>query len=174
MAKRASSRFSAAEFSRARPLTVFGDGEQTRDYVHVSDVADATYRAATTKLDPPRQVDDRSFNVGTGEGKSVLELAHTLLAAAGARAALEFAPKRAGRAGPLVHRARQGRALVSVGRRGFRSLKDLPTRTRGSPRARTSPPCKRREPEPRHRALSFSFRCRPPRAPFRRARSTWC
>jgi UDP-glucose 4-epimerase len=79
-----------------QPLTIFGDGEQTRDYVHVSDVTDATYRAATTKLDAPRQVDDRSFNVGTGEGKSVLELAHTLLAAAGARAALEFAPKRAG------------------------------------------------------------------------------
>ena len=72
---------------RGPALTVFGDGEQTRDYVHVSDVADATYRAATTKLDPPRQVDDRSFNVGTGEGKSVLEFAHTLLAAAGSRAA---------------------------------------------------------------------------------------
>lgn len=79
-----------------RGLTVFGDGEQTRDYVHVSDVADATFRAATTKLERPRQVDDRSFNVGTGEGKSVLEVAHTLLAAAGARAPLEFAPKRAG------------------------------------------------------------------------------
>jgi UDP-glucose 4-epimerase len=79
-----------------RPLTVFGDGEQTRDYIHVSDVADATYRAATTKLEAPRQVDDRSFNVGTGEGKSVLELAHTLLAAAGSRVPLEFAPKRPG------------------------------------------------------------------------------
>jgi len=79
-----------------RGLTVFGDGEQTRDYVHVSDVADATYRATTTKLDVPRQADDRAFNVGTGEGKSVLELAHTLLAASGARAALEFAPKRPG------------------------------------------------------------------------------
>lgn len=79
-----------------RGLTIFGDGEQTRDYIHVADVADATYRAATTKLDPPRQVDDRSFNVGTGQGKSVLDLAHTLLAVAGSRAALEFAPKRAG------------------------------------------------------------------------------
>lgn len=79
-----------------RGLTVFGDGEQTRDYVHVSDVADATFRAATTKLERPRQVDDRSFNVGTGEGKSVLDVAHTLLAVAGARSPLEFAPKRAG------------------------------------------------------------------------------
>ena len=75
---------------------MFGDGEQTRDYVHVTDVADATYRAATTALESPRRADDRAFNIGTGEGKSVLELAHTLLAAAGARPALEFAPKRAG------------------------------------------------------------------------------
>jgi UDP-glucose 4-epimerase len=79
-----------------RALTIFGDGEQTRDYVHVSDVADATFRAATVPLDRPRRADDRAFNIGTGQGKSVLELAHTLLAAAGARSALEFAPKRAG------------------------------------------------------------------------------
>ena len=91
-----------------RALTVFGDGEQTRDYVHVSDVADATYRAATTKLEPPRQVDDRSFNVGTGEGKSVLELAHTLLAGGGRASDAGVCAETRRRTGPLVHCSGQG------------------------------------------------------------------
>ena len=57
------------------PLTIFGDGKQTRDYVHVSDVADAVYRAATTTLPPVGTVDARSFNIGTGVATSVVDLA---------------------------------------------------------------------------------------------------
>jgi UDP-glucose 4-epimerase len=79
-----------------RSLLVFGDGTQTRDYVHVSDVADATFAAATATLPPARRVDERAFNIGTGIGTSVLDLAHTLLAAAGADSPIEFAPKRPG------------------------------------------------------------------------------
>ncbi|HEX8944882.1 MAG TPA: NAD-dependent epimerase/dehydratase family protein [Gemmatimonadaceae bacterium] len=79
-----------------RSLLVFGDGTQTRDYVHVSDVAEATFAAATAKLPPARRVDERAFNIGTGVGTSVLDLAHTLLAAAGADSPIEFAPKRPG------------------------------------------------------------------------------
>jgi len=79
-----------------RPLLVFGDGMQTRDYVHVRDVAEATFAAATAELPPARRVDERAFNVGTGVGTSVLDLAATLMAAAGATTATEFAPKRPG------------------------------------------------------------------------------
>jgi UDP-glucose 4-epimerase len=79
-----------------RPLLVFGDGTQTRDYVHVSDVAQATFAAATANLPAATRVDERAFNVGTGIGTSVLDLAGTLLSAAGSSAAIEFAPKRAG------------------------------------------------------------------------------
>jgi UDP-glucose 4-epimerase len=77
-------------------LVVFGDGTQTRDYVHVSDVARATYVVATADLPAPSGVDGRAFNVGTGVGTSVLDLASALRAAARAPAPIVFAPKRAG------------------------------------------------------------------------------
>jgi UDP-glucose 4-epimerase len=79
-----------------RSLLVFGDGTQTRDYVHVGDVAEATFAAATAELPRARRVDERAFNIGTGVGTSVLDLAGTLLAAAGAPSPIEFAPKRPG------------------------------------------------------------------------------
>jgi UDP-glucose 4-epimerase len=79
-----------------RPLTVFGDGKQTRDYVHVRDVVDATYLAATQPMPPSGGLDARAFNVGTGVPTSVLDLAETLRRASGRAAQIEFAPKRAG------------------------------------------------------------------------------
>ncbi len=79
-----------------RPLTVFGDGLQTRDYVHVADVASAIFRVATGPLPASQTVDDRAFNVGTGHASTVIDVANTLLAAAGATVPIEFAPARAG------------------------------------------------------------------------------
>jgi UDP-glucose 4-epimerase len=79
-----------------RPLTIFGDGSQTRDYVHVTDVAEAAFLVATAKLPAVQRLDDRAFNIGTGSATSVVDLARALLTAAGADAPIEFAPKRAG------------------------------------------------------------------------------
>jgi UDP-glucose 4-epimerase len=79
-----------------RPLTVFGDGEQTRDYVYVKDVAQATYITATKRLPKVERLDSRGFNIGTGAGTSVNALATTLLTVAGATTPLEYAPPRAG------------------------------------------------------------------------------
>ena len=80
----------------SRPLTIFGDGTQTRDYVYVGDVARAAVAAASRELPPMRQVDSRAFNIGTGVGTSVLTLADTLRSVAGSEAVIEHAPKRAG------------------------------------------------------------------------------
>jgi UDP-glucose 4-epimerase len=79
-----------------RPLTVFGDGRQTRDYVYVGDVAASAYLAATTKLPRAERLDARAFNVGTGVGTSVVDLANTLLAVSGCSVPVEFAPARPG------------------------------------------------------------------------------
>jgi UDP-glucose 4-epimerase len=81
-----------------RPLTIFGDGSQTRDYVYVGDVAEALWFAATKPLPPVGLLDARGFNVGTGIGTSVVELAQILIKSAGISVPIEFAPKRPGEA----------------------------------------------------------------------------
>ena len=79
-----------------QPLTVFGDGEQTRDYVFVGDVARATWLAATAKLPRQEKLDSRAFNVGTGAATSVLGLADTLKRVAKSNVPVQHAPKRPG------------------------------------------------------------------------------
>ena len=79
-----------------RPLTVFGDGRQTRDYVYVGDVARATFTAATHELPLQEKLDSRGFNIGTGTGTPVMTIAETLKRVAGSDAPVEFAPRRPG------------------------------------------------------------------------------
>jgi UDP-glucose 4-epimerase len=81
-----------------RPLTIYGDGLQTRDYVYVGDVADALWCAATKTLPPVGLLDARGFNVGTGIGTSVVDMAKILLEEAGTEVPIEFAPRRPGEA----------------------------------------------------------------------------
>jgi UDP-glucose 4-epimerase len=77
-------------------LTVYGDGEQTRDYVYAGDVAAANFAAATSALPERGRVDARAFNVGTSVETSVNTLAHTLQKVAGATSPISYAPARAG------------------------------------------------------------------------------
>jgi UDP-glucose 4-epimerase len=58
--------------SRGEPPIIFGDGQQTMDFVHVRDVARAYILAATS------EVDDAVFNVGFGQETSLLELCRLL------------------------------------------------------------------------------------------------
>lgn len=59
--------------SSSEPLTIVGDGEQRRDFTHVSDVVNANVLAAITEVDP--SVYGQVFNVGTGRNHSVNEIA---------------------------------------------------------------------------------------------------
>lgn len=81
---------------RGETLTVFGDGTQTRDYVHVSDVAAANLAATRWAAPRPRTLDDCAFNVGTGVETSVKELVRALERASARAAAVERAPARPG------------------------------------------------------------------------------
>jgi UDP-glucose 4-epimerase len=78
------------------PLTVFGDGEQTRDYVYVGDVARANVLAARADLPPVTTVDSRAFNIGTAMETSVLELAQMLRVVAGSDVPVRHGPPRLG------------------------------------------------------------------------------
>lgn len=79
-----------------KPLTIFGTGEQTRDYVFVTDVARAVHMAATCAVPASRRMDDRAFNIGTGQATSVLDLAAKLLLVAGRNVPIEHAAARPG------------------------------------------------------------------------------
>lgn len=71
-----------------RKPTIFGDGNQTRDFVFVEDVADALVRAA-------RIGGSRYLNIGTGVETSVLRLYEHVVEATGVDIApFMAAPKR--------------------------------------------------------------------------------
>jgi UDP-glucose 4-epimerase len=78
------------------PLTIFGDGKQTRDYVYVGDVARANLLAATRPLPAIGALDARAFNVGTSVETDVVELARLLREIAGANVEAKHAPERPG------------------------------------------------------------------------------
>jgi dTDP-L-rhamnose 4-epimerase len=69
--------FAMQTLAGERP-TVYEDGQQLRDYVHVGDVA----RANLLALEDPR-ADYESFNVGAGRAWTVLEFARIMAQAAG-------------------------------------------------------------------------------------------
>ena len=72
------------------PLTIFGDGHQTRDFVYVEDVTAALEHAA---LSPTLS---GVYNVASGQSVSVLRLAELILALTGLRSEIRYGPARAG------------------------------------------------------------------------------
>ncbi|HEY7946636.1 MAG TPA: GDP-mannose 4,6-dehydratase [Acidimicrobiales bacterium] len=71
------------------PVTIFGDGEQTRDFIYVDDVVDAFVRAAT-------RGGGLLLNVGTGRERSVNELARVMADVSGSTVPPVYAPARPG------------------------------------------------------------------------------
>ena len=61
-----------------RPITLFGDGSQRRDYLYIDDLVEALLLAAATP-----ESRGRVYNIGDGQGTSLLELAELAVAAAG-------------------------------------------------------------------------------------------
>jgi UDP-glucose 4-epimerase len=72
---------------RAEPLTIYGDGRQTRCFCHVSDVV----RALTELPAQPRAV-GQIYNIGSTEEVSILELARRVKLLTESRSELRFLP----------------------------------------------------------------------------------
>jgi UDP-glucose 4-epimerase len=79
-----------------RTLTVFGDGQQTRDYIFVGDVARANVLASTAPLPSGNDFDAPAFNIATSKQRNVVELAEEVGRVMGRKPELEFAPPRPG------------------------------------------------------------------------------
>ncbi|WP_291326945.1 NAD-dependent epimerase/dehydratase family protein [Desulfovibrio sp. UCD-KL4C] len=76
-------------------MVIFGDGTQSRDFLYISDVIDSYLIAAG--LDPHgRGPLTGVYNVGTGNGISILELANTISTLTDAPFEVVFKPERAG------------------------------------------------------------------------------
>ena len=64
----------ANQILSGKPLTIYNDGEQRRDFTYVGDVVNANILAATN----PEDLKGEAFNIGNGNNYSVNELADML------------------------------------------------------------------------------------------------
>lgn len=75
-----------------RPLTVFGDGQQARDFIYAADVA----RALMAAMGHAGQGQGGVFNICTGRSVTLIELIAALENATGQRSEVKFEAPRAG------------------------------------------------------------------------------
>jgi UDP-glucose 4-epimerase len=80
-----------AAIDAGEPITIYGDGEQSRDFTYVANVVDATIRA--TDADG---ASGRAFNIGAAAPASVNHLAETIGTILGKPVEKRFEPARAG------------------------------------------------------------------------------
>ena len=79
-----------AKALRDEPIGIHGDGGQTRDFIHVTDIVGALAYAGASK--------DMAgtYNVGYGQSQSILALAQEIIRLTGSKSAIEHLPPRAG------------------------------------------------------------------------------
>ena len=109
-------------------LTVHGDdydtpdGTGVRDYIHVVDLAQAHLKALDWTL-ANKGVD--TFNVGTGNGYSVLEIVHAYEKASGKKVPYKIGPRRAGDIGTCY--ASPKKAFQELGWKAQRGIEEMCT-----------------------------------------------
>ena len=77
--------------AEGKPPIIFGTGEQTRDFIHVEDVARAIEKALTIRLE-----EYMVFNIGTGKRISIRELAELMIKLFGLNLEPVYGPPRRG------------------------------------------------------------------------------
>lgn len=111
---------------RRERLSIYGndydtvDGTGVRDYIHVVDLANAHLCALNNRL---KENGCRAWNIGTGNGSSVLQVKNTFEQVNGVAIAFEFAPRRAGDVATSF--ADNTRAVAELGWKPQYSLEDM-------------------------------------------------
>jgi len=114
-----------AAASQGRPVRIFGDDYPTpdgtciRDYIHVTDLADAHLRA----LGACRTGEHRIYNLGNGAGFSVREVIEVCRSVTGVDIEVETGPRRAG--DPAVLVASSAKIQSELGWRAGRDLRAM-------------------------------------------------
>jgi len=101
---------------RGKPVTVYGDGKQTRDFTYVGDITEANLRAGS------EGPDGAVYNVSGGSRVTVLEVLHSIEQVTGREAVREFSPKQHG--DPLDT---GGDSSLAAEHLGYRPQTDLST-----------------------------------------------
>ena len=70
---------------RGEPLTIYGDGSQTRSFCYCSDLVEGIYRLLNVKFHEP-------VNLGNPNEVSILDFAKEILALSGSKSKIEFMP----------------------------------------------------------------------------------
>ena len=73
---------------RKEPITVIGDGKQTRCFTYVSDAIEATVKAGLLK-----EAEGDIFNIGTDKESTILELAQAMKAICSSDSPIQFVPQ---------------------------------------------------------------------------------
>jgi len=111
---------------RREKLAIFGndydtiDGTGVRDYIHVVDLANAHLCALNNRL---QNIGCRAWNIGTGNGSSVLQVKNTFEQVNGVPVAFEFAPRREGDVATSF--ANNQRAMDELGWTAKYTLEDM-------------------------------------------------
>ncbi len=105
------------------PITIYGDGEQTRDFIHVRDVVAASVFAAAT----PKMVG--VYNIGYGRQSTINEIVRMILAETGSRSEIRYEPARVGDVQSSVA------SVSKICGVGFRGSGNLPNAIRETVRA---------------------------------------
>lgn len=111
---------------RREKLSIFGDdydtvdGTGVRDYIHVVDLANAHLCALNNRLE---NKGCRAWNIGTGNGSSVLQVKNTFEKVNGVAVAYEIAPRRSGDVATSF--ANNARAIAELGWAPQYGLEDM-------------------------------------------------
>jgi UDP-glucose 4-epimerase len=99
-------------------MTVFGsdydtrDGSCVRDYIHVSDIANAHTKALQYIIDDRNKSNCEAFNLGTGNGVTVLELITAFERVSGQKLNYKIGPRRPGDVVSVYANNSKARALL--------------------------------------------------------------